>query len=361
MSTRPPTIVVIVLLSSEWLSNVAAREWTDSTGQYRVEAELIDFTDGVVRLRKEDGAEIAVPLEKLSLADQRFLEQKSAVGRSQRDGFLVETGDGLYYVDLNGNTEPFAKGKKVVGRPAVRGSRVFVLVDGAIREFNARGRLVRAMAITDVGRPQGMVGGAPAKTFQKSEKSRSRLVALPEKGFVLLSPGMDWVYFFDERGAWKRTVEILDNRNWPDLLGTVAGGGLLVSNIHMRDVRRVDLKTFKTEVYMRSDRSLGPIAFDPERAIYYVCSGGAIHAVSMKGKRGQPNVSQAPKICTVRARFIDTTIQPRFISGIVLDGDFAYVTLFSHGCMVRVNVTTGEAEGFVRGLTHPGVIVRLKE
>ncbi len=61
MSTRFATIVVFLSLSLAWLSNVAAREWTDVTGQYRVEAELIDFTDGVVRLRKEDGTEIAVP------------------------------------------------------------------------------------------------------------------------------------------------------------------------------------------------------------------------------------------------------------------------------------------------------------
>ena len=86
MITRLPTIAVFFLLSSAWLSNVAAREWTDPTGKYRVEAELIDFTDGVVRLRKEDGRVIAVPLEKLSLADRHFVAQKS----TQKDSGIPE-------------------------------------------------------------------------------------------------------------------------------------------------------------------------------------------------------------------------------------------------------------------------------
>jgi len=77
MSTRIATIIVFFSLSLAWLPNVTAWEWTDVTGQHRVDAELIEFTDGVVRLRKEDGQVIAVPLEELSLADRDFVPQKS--------------------------------------------------------------------------------------------------------------------------------------------------------------------------------------------------------------------------------------------------------------------------------------------
>ena len=357
----------------------ASRTWTDTTGEYRVEAEFAAFQDGVVRLRKEDGQEIEVSLEKLSLADQRYVRTQTQVaGRPKRDGLLVETAEGLYYVDLNGNMEPFAEGKKVVGRPAVRGRRVFVLVDGAIKEYTARGKQVRATAISDLGRPLGMVAGvddlgrplgmgrgALDESFQKREKSASRLLALPERGFALLSPSRDWVYFLDDHGVWQRTVKILKDLNWPNLLGTVAGEGLLVSDDDMRDVRRVDLKTFKTELFMRSDRSLGPIAFDPDREIYYVCSGGAIHAVSLKGNPRQPNVSQTPKVTTVVAppknKISGSTVRPNFINGIAVDEQFAYLTLIPYHCIVRVNIATGDSEVFVEELHQPDVILRLRE
>ncbi len=341
--------------------SVGVRTWTDATGKYRVEAELIDFTDGVVRLQKEDEQVIALPLEKLSPADQRFLERKPAGDESRRDGFLVETGDGLYYVDLNGETEPFAETRNViVGRPAVFGNRVFFVANGAIQEFDPRGKPVRAMAITNLVWPKWDANAI------RYELNRSRLFVLPQGGSALLSPGSDRVYFLNERGVWRRTVEVLEAGNWPDLLGTVAGEGLLVSNNSWTVVRRVDLKTFNTELFMRGGSScLGPIAFDPQRKIYYACSNKAIHAVSMKGNRGPPDVSEAPKIATVVAHFEARsgrrTVRPSFINGIVLDGEFAYVTLIPYGCIVRVNIATGEAKGFVQGLTSPDILVRLKE
>ncbi len=46
------------------------RTWTDSTGQFKVEAELIRVADGKVELKKADGTVIAVPLDRLSPADQ---------------------------------------------------------------------------------------------------------------------------------------------------------------------------------------------------------------------------------------------------------------------------------------------------
>jgi hypothetical protein len=54
------------------------RTWTDATGQFRIEARLIDVSDGVVNLEKADGETLKVPLEKLSAADQAHCRQ--AVG-----------------------------------------------------------------------------------------------------------------------------------------------------------------------------------------------------------------------------------------------------------------------------------------
>lgn len=54
------------------------RTWTDKTGKFRVEAEFVAEEDGVVTLRKEDGDEIEVPLDKLSAADKRAVSEAKA-------------------------------------------------------------------------------------------------------------------------------------------------------------------------------------------------------------------------------------------------------------------------------------------
>lgn len=53
------------------------RTWTDVTGQFKVRAEFLEIADGKVQLQKEDGSTIAVPLEKLSAADRRWLARQA--------------------------------------------------------------------------------------------------------------------------------------------------------------------------------------------------------------------------------------------------------------------------------------------
>ena len=52
-----------------------ARKWTDATGQYSVTATLIDFRDGQVELKTEDGRVVRVPIARLSDADRGYLAQ----------------------------------------------------------------------------------------------------------------------------------------------------------------------------------------------------------------------------------------------------------------------------------------------
>lgn len=67
------------------------RTWTDATGKFSVEAELVEVVDGVALLKKADGRQIKVPLGKLSAADREFIaaakpvdagEPKLAIGRA---------------------------------------------------------------------------------------------------------------------------------------------------------------------------------------------------------------------------------------------------------------------------------------
>jgi len=50
-----------------------ARTWRDATGRFQVEAELLDAKGEAVRLKKQDGRVVAVPVGKLSPNDQEFI------------------------------------------------------------------------------------------------------------------------------------------------------------------------------------------------------------------------------------------------------------------------------------------------
>ncbi len=55
----------------------AVRTWKDSSGLFSVQAELQEVVDGKVRLKKSDGTVIAVPIDKLSAEDRRFLDSRA--------------------------------------------------------------------------------------------------------------------------------------------------------------------------------------------------------------------------------------------------------------------------------------------
>lgn len=51
------------------------RKWTDATGSFSVNAKLVSDEDGNIKLEKEDGRVITLPLTKLSDEDQTYLEE----------------------------------------------------------------------------------------------------------------------------------------------------------------------------------------------------------------------------------------------------------------------------------------------
>ena len=63
--------VAIAVIVLTWKSSFAdERTWTDSTGSFKVVAELVDCMQGVVRLKKLDGHAISIPIERLCEGDQ---------------------------------------------------------------------------------------------------------------------------------------------------------------------------------------------------------------------------------------------------------------------------------------------------
>lgn len=61
-----------------------ARKWSDTTGKFSVEAELVEVKADKVVLQKAGGAEIAVPLARLSPVDRRYLESLGKPAASQK-------------------------------------------------------------------------------------------------------------------------------------------------------------------------------------------------------------------------------------------------------------------------------------
>jgi hypothetical protein len=70
-------IAAAVLVLGSTVSQLPARTWTDSTGEYTVEADFVELKGEVVRLEKKDGRLIDVPLQKLSDADKAWVRNRT--------------------------------------------------------------------------------------------------------------------------------------------------------------------------------------------------------------------------------------------------------------------------------------------
>lgn len=81
MASLPRALLVTISAYAMLLSLASAaplRKWTDASGAFSIEAELVEVKDGQAQLKKADGTVIAVPVDKLSEADQKHLTNLSA-------------------------------------------------------------------------------------------------------------------------------------------------------------------------------------------------------------------------------------------------------------------------------------------
>jgi len=99
------TSYTLLALAAWCVLSVAAigREWTDSTGNYKVEATFVAANDTTVVLKKDNHELVAVPIDKLSKADQQYLQSKEATDSARRSADQLQTWT-------------MASGMKIVGR-----------------------------------------------------------------------------------------------------------------------------------------------------------------------------------------------------------------------------------------------------
>ncbi|MBA2113442.1 outer membrane protein assembly factor BamB family protein [Bremerella alba] len=62
-----------------------SRSWTDSTGQFNIEAEFQEYSGGSVTLLKADGETVTVPMTKLSRTDQTWVRARLREMRSNKN------------------------------------------------------------------------------------------------------------------------------------------------------------------------------------------------------------------------------------------------------------------------------------
>jgi hypothetical protein len=110
MKTRHFVVFLVFLIP-----NIAfARIWTDSTGHYSIEADLIAFNNKTVVLQRADHELGEVPIDKLSQADRDYLKTKDA-------------GEAMRKVTGATQTWTLRNGLKVVGRVVGYAQRVITV------------------------------------------------------------------------------------------------------------------------------------------------------------------------------------------------------------------------------------------
>jgi len=84
------TVLCLAIVTGTTGLPAVARQWTDSTGQQQVEAELVDSDGEQVWLKPPDAPTFSLPLAALSKADQehvrKFLRDEKAARKTRPDG-----------------------------------------------------------------------------------------------------------------------------------------------------------------------------------------------------------------------------------------------------------------------------------
>jgi thiol-disulfide isomerase/thioredoxin len=107
------SVIAIALVSVVGTALAAERTWTDPSGKFNVIAELVAVEGDKVVLRRKDGKQIKVPLEKLSDKDRKFIEASQTedpvidVASAAKD---ITKAARIFYGDLRGSERVVARG-----------------------------------------------------------------------------------------------------------------------------------------------------------------------------------------------------------------------------------------------------------
>lgn len=163
--------VLMLMLSLTICSTTAfGRKWKDASGKHTVEAVLVEVKDGTAALRRSDGKVVAVPIEKLSPEDQKYVYGMLSKCRLTMDKNTLIVTPNLSLPELGDNER--------------LGLYVFVATENAIMN-ERRVRSVRAGTI-HILTPTGVPVNASLPLYESPVSGGTMYYILDHKGEVIL-------------------------------------------------------------------------------------------------------------------------------------------------------------------------------
>ena len=107
----------VIALSNSAYSEEPLRKWVDAAGKFSIDASMVDVVGDSVRLLKQDGATIQVPLVKLSDADREYIKSRIAMDSNAENPFAVPSIDKPEPVSVNFSLRSVTPSKDVTELP----------------------------------------------------------------------------------------------------------------------------------------------------------------------------------------------------------------------------------------------------
>ena len=191
-----------------------AREWTDSTGHYKINADLIAFNEERVVIQREDKELASVPIEQLSEQDREFLKSKEAEGIANRTTDAMQTwtlADGIKVV---GRVVDYARREVTLQR---RRGKIYVndrhienlpeiyqrMIPKIVAHFeNIRPDNLEAWLVRQKGQPRTFTVEGVILELENGDEYAVPFFFFSEKDLALLKPG------------WNRWLEAHTNEDY---------------------------------------------------------------------------------------------------------------------------------------------------
>ena len=236
----------------------------------------------------------------------------------------ISTRDGLFLFDPSGTQVGFIDESNDF---EVYEDSLFFLSSSVLQEYDAYGNRLNMISI-------------PPEVI-----SKNGFAVLPDLDFAFFDNKNDKIYSIDYEGNYLETVNInpVADSNLQNTYGVAVDNSLIFSENGNNQLLRIDLTSYDVTIFKDLSHLpgwLGDIDYSDGR--YFIC--------------------QARKIFSFIEGHDETliaTLPEGNITGIVVDSNFAYLTVKFAGTVYRINLSTGEAEEFIVGLNSPEDIEKL--
>lgn len=173
MTTNTCKLAVIAAFLLHATFCAQAREWSDASGNFRIEAELVRQTKTSVVLRKADGKEVEVPIAKLSDGDQAFLKQNRQTAPAQSS--LMPDGSSISVIEKRANSQRTAAAAVRVYENAIAQGLPPAARDAAAQRLEAWKKLAAKDSIRFSGK------WLPASEARKIEDEEKQLMLVVQQ------------------------------------------------------------------------------------------------------------------------------------------------------------------------------------